>query len=105
VWKDASIKDDKQSKQSNKKGTLTFAKSGPNTRTTQLFVNYQDNKRLDEQGFPPIGRVTAGMDVIEAINQEYGQQPEQAMIQHSGNSYLRDIFPRLDYIKSVTLVQ
>ena len=105
AWKDASIKDDKKSRQSNKKGTLTFAKSGPNTRTTQLFINYKDNKGLDEMGFPPIGRVTQGMEAVEAINQEYGEKPDQAMIEHSGNSYLRDIFRRLDYIKSATLVQ
>ncbi len=105
VWKNASIKDDKKSKHSNQKGTLTFAKNGPDTRTTQLFFNYKDNPRLDDMGFPPIGKVTEGIKVVEAINQEYGEKPEQAMIEHSGNSYLRDIFGRLDYIKSATLVK
>jgi peptidyl-prolyl cis-trans isomerase A (cyclophilin A) len=105
VWKNASIKDDKKSKHSNKKGTLTFAKGGPDSRTTQLFINYKDNARLDEMGFPPIGQVIEGMDAVEAINQEYREKPEQAMIEHSGNSYLRDIFTRLDYIKSATLVK
>jgi peptidyl-prolyl cis-trans isomerase A (cyclophilin A) len=105
VWKNASIKDDKKSKHSNDKGTLTFAKNGPDTRTTQLFINYKDNPRLDEMGFPPIGKVTDGMDVVESINQEYREKPEQAMLEHSGNSYLRDIFTRLDYIKSATLVK
>jgi peptidyl-prolyl cis-trans isomerase A (cyclophilin A) len=105
VWKDASIKDDKKSKQSNKKGTLTYAKSGPDTRTTQLFISYKDNKRLDDMGFAPFGRVTEGMDVVRSINEEYGERPDQGMIQALGNSYLRDAFPGLDYIKSVTLMQ
>jgi peptidyl-prolyl cis-trans isomerase A (cyclophilin A) len=105
VWKDASIKDDKKSKQSNKQGTLTFATSGPDTRTTQLFINYKDNTRLDEMGFTPFGKVTQGMEVVEAINQEYAERPDQGMIEASGNNYLRDIFPRLDYIKSVTILQ
>jgi len=105
AWKQASIKDDKKGKHSNKKGTLTFAKSGPDTRTTQVFINYKDNSRLDEMGFPPIGKVIEGMEVVEAINQEYREKPEQAMIEHSGNSYLRDIFTRLDYIKSATLMK
>jgi peptidyl-prolyl cis-trans isomerase A (cyclophilin A) len=105
VWKGASIQDDKKSKQSNKKGTLTFATSGPNTRTTQMFINYKDNPGLDKRGFPPIGRVTEGMEVVDALNQEYGEKPEQGMLEHSGNSYLRDIFPRLDYIKSATLLR
>jgi peptidyl-prolyl cis-trans isomerase A (cyclophilin A) len=105
IWKGASIKDDKKSKQSNKKGTLTFAKSGPNTRTTQLFISYKDNARLDGEGFSPFGIVIQGMEVVEAINKEYGDQPDQDMIEASGNRYLRDIFRRLDFIKSVTLIQ
>jgi peptidyl-prolyl cis-trans isomerase A (cyclophilin A) len=105
AWKEASIKDDKKSKQSNKKGTLTFAKSGPDTRTTQLFINYRDNARLDADGFTPFGIVIQGMEVVEAINKEYEQQPDQEMIFAQGNSYLHDIFRRLDYIKSVTFIE
>ncbi len=105
AWKSATIKDDKKTKQSNLKGTVTFAKSGPDTRTTQLFVNFKDNAKLDSMGFPPVGKVIDGMQVVEAINKEYAEQPDQAMIQASGNSYLRDIFPRLDYVKSAEVVK
>jgi peptidyl-prolyl cis-trans isomerase A (cyclophilin A) len=105
AWKAAPIKDDPKSKQSNDKGTLTFAKGGPDSRTTQLFVNFKDNPRLDDMGFPPIGKVVEGMDVVEKINQEYGEQPNQQRIQSEGNEYLKDIFRRLDYIKSAKLVE
>ena len=105
VWKNATIKDDKKTKQSNLKGTVTFAKSGPDTRTTQLFVNFKDNTKLDKMGFPPIGKVVQGLDVVDAINKEYAEQPDQSMIQASGNSYLRDIFPRLDYVRSAEIIK
>ena len=104
VWREARIKDDRKSKQSNDKGTVTFAKGGPDSRTTQLFINYKDNPRLDQMGFPPIGKVIQGMDVVHAINKEYGEQPDQQRIQTEGNEYLRDIFRRLDYVKSAALV-
>ena len=83
---------------------MTFAKGGPDTRTTQLFINYKDNPRLDSMGFPPIGKVVEGMDVVESINKEYEEQPEQERIRKEGNTYLRDIFRRLDYVKSASLV-
>jgi peptidyl-prolyl cis-trans isomerase A (cyclophilin A) len=105
AWKAATLQDDKMGKQSNEKGTLTYAKAGPNTRTTQLFINYKDNARLDQMGFPPFGKVIQGMDVVDAINKEYGEQPDQSMIQADGNSYLRNSFPRLDYVKSATLIK
>ncbi len=105
AWKSAPIKDDKKTKQSNLMGTVTFAKSGPDTRTTQVFVNFKDNTQLDKMGFSPIGKVIQGMEVVSAINKEYGEQPDQAMIQASGNSYLRDIFPRLDYVKSAEIIK
>jgi peptidyl-prolyl cis-trans isomerase A (cyclophilin A) len=105
AWKPANIQDDKQGKQSNEKGTVTFAKAGPNTRTTQLFINFKDNANLDAMGFPPIGKVIQGMEVVEAINKEYTEQPDQGMIQTQGNKYLRDTFPRLDYIKSATITK
>jgi len=105
VWRQAQIKDDPQTKQSNTKGTLTFAKAGPDTRTTQLFVNFKDNDRLDKMGFPPVGKVVEGMSVIEAINKEYGESPNQGLIQTQGNAYLKSAFPKLDYIKSATIVK
>lgn len=105
VWRQAQIKDDPQTKQSNTKGTLTFAKAGPDTRTTQLFINFKDNDRLDKMGFPPIGKVVEGMSVVEAINKEYGESPNQGLIQTQGNSYLKSAFPKLDYVKSATIVK
>jgi peptidyl-prolyl cis-trans isomerase A (cyclophilin A) len=105
AWETATIQDDQQGKQSNEKSTLTFAMAGPNTRTTQVFINYQDNARLDKMGFPPFGKVIQGMDVVDAINQEYGEQPDQGSIQSEGNAYLRSSFPRLDYVKSATITK
>jgi peptidyl-prolyl cis-trans isomerase A (cyclophilin A) len=105
AWKAAMLQDDKMGKQSNEKGTLTYAKAGPNTRTTQLFINFKDNPRLDQMGFPPFGKVIQGMNVVEAINKEYGEQPDQGMIQADGNNYLRGSFPRLDYVKSAEVVK
>lgn len=104
AWRAANIEDDPKSKQSNTKGTLTYAKGGPNSRTTQLFVNYKDNPRLDGMGFPPFGKVVQGMEVIEGINKEYGEQPQQPTLQEEGNAYLQRDFPRLDYIKSAALL-
>jgi peptidyl-prolyl cis-trans isomerase A (cyclophilin A) len=105
AWRQAKIKDDPQSKQSNEKGTLTFATSGPDSRTTQMFINFGDNKSLDTRGFPPFGKVIQGMDVIDAINKEYGEQPQQGIVQSEGNAYLKRVFPRLDYIQSATLTK
>jgi peptidyl-prolyl cis-trans isomerase A (cyclophilin A) len=105
AWKGAPIKDDKKGKQSNDRGTITYAKGGPDSRTTQLFINYKDNPRLDDMGFPPFGKVVQGMDVVDSINKEYGEQPDQQMIQATGNSYLENAFPRLDYVKSAALIK
>ena len=92
-------------KQSNAKGTITFATSGPNSRTTQVFVNFKDNGFLDGQGFAPFGKVTEGMEVVNAINAEYGESPNQGLIQASGNSYLDGQFPKLDKIKSAKVLE
>jgi peptidyl-prolyl cis-trans isomerase A (cyclophilin A) len=105
AWKGASIKDDPKGTQLNEKGTLTFAKGGPDSRTTQLFINFKDNKSLDSMGFPPFGKVVSGMEVVDAINKEYGEMPQQGSIQSDGNAYLKRQFPRLDYVKSATLVK
>ncbi len=103
-WRTARIEDDPVTK-SNLRGTITFATAGPNSRTTQVFINYSDNTNLDGQGFAPFGRVVQGMDVVDRINAEYGQSPNQAMIQQQGNAYLEAQFPRLDYIIRATVVQ
>ncbi len=108
-WRGAPIPDDPV-KGSNTRGALTFAMAGPNTRTTQFFINFADNTRLDRMGFAPIGKVIEGMDVVDKINAEYGEGaprgrgPDQSRIQTEGNAYLKKDFPNLDYIKSVTLV-
>ena len=108
-WREATIPDDPV-KGSNTRGTITFATAGPNTRTTQLFINYGDNSRLDGDGFAPFGKVSAGMDVVDKINGEYGEGapggrgPDQGRIQMEGNAYLKKDFPNLDYIKSATIV-
>lgn len=98
-------------KQSNKRGMLTFATAGPNTRSNQFFINYADNASLDVQGFSPIGRVIDGMKVVDAMYGGYGEGapngagPSQDSITQKGNEYLQRAFPKLDYIKSATIVK
>ena len=106
-WLDSSIQDDSVVA-SNKKGTLTFAKSGaPNSRSTQLFINLADNERLDSMGFSAFGKVTKGMDVVEKLNGEYGETITalQGEIASGGNAYLEKNFPKLDYIKTATILK
>ena len=102
-WRDATIADDPVT-QSNARGTLTFATAGPNTRTSQLFINYGDNRRLDGMGFAPMGVVIEGMDVVDRIYAGYGESPDQGLIESQGNAYLAAQFPRLDSIARATIV-
>ncbi|HBC62815.1 MAG TPA: peptidylprolyl isomerase [Planctomycetaceae bacterium] len=102
-WKDREIKDDKVT-QSNREGMITFASRGPNTRTCQLFINLADNERLDDLGFAPFGKVVEGLDAVKKITSEYGQRPQQPLIQEEGNAYLKKEFPKMDYIKKATVV-
>ncbi|MGA7919328.1 MAG: peptidylprolyl isomerase [Candidatus Acidiferrales bacterium] len=102
VWDTAKIKDDGVT-QSNKEGYLTFATAGPNTRTTQLFINLADNARLDSMGFSAFGQVTSGMDVVQKIYSGYGEQPDQALITSEGKAYLDKNFPKLDHIISAAI--
>jgi cyclophilin family peptidyl-prolyl cis-trans isomerase len=89
---------------SNSRGTISFATSGPNTRSTQLFINLGNNARLDGMGFSPFGRVVAGMELVDAINSEYGESPSQGEISQHGNEYLKKNFPNLSYIRLARLV-
>jgi len=103
VWHSANIKDDPVT-QSNRPGTITFATAGPNTRTTQLFINFGNNGPLDRQGFSPFGRVTSGMDVVQSLYAGYGEQPDQGSITALGKAYLDKNFPKIDSIKSAKIV-
>ena len=99
AWQHATIKDDPV-KTSNTPGTITYADAGPDTRTTQVFVNYGNNASLDAQGFTPFGRVTSGMTVVSKLYSGYGDQPTgmQGQISTQGNAFLRKQFPKLDHI-------
>jgi len=106
AWEKATIKDDPRN-QSNKLGTLVFATAGPNTRTTQLFINLKDNgSNLDSQGFTPFGQVDgAGMKVVEMLYDQYGETAgmDQENITKGGEKYIATKWPKLDTIKSATL--
>jgi peptidyl-prolyl cis-trans isomerase A (cyclophilin A) len=102
-WTGSEIVDDPV-KHSNELGTITFAKTGaPDSRTTQLFLNINDNAALDAQGFAPFGSVVSGMNVVEEIYEGYREAPNQTRIEREGNSYLQQEFPKLDYIKTATI--
>src|ERR1700733_6836948 len=103
AWKNANIKDDPVT-QSNKPGTLTFATAGPNTRTTQLFINLGNNGPLDGQGFAPFGQVTSGMDVVQKLYSGSGERPDQGAITSEGKPYLDKNFPNIDRIESATII-
>jgi cyclophilin family peptidyl-prolyl cis-trans isomerase len=109
LWREARIKDDPV-KVSNKRTFVTFATAGPNTRTTQIFINYGDNSNLDGQGFSPFGQVVSGMKVVDSLYGGYGEGapggrgPNQARVQTEGNAYLASAFPNLDYVKKATIV-
>ena len=104
IWANSNIQDDPV-KESNKRGMVTFAQtSARNSRSTQLFINYGDNSRLDADRFAPFGEVTKGMDVVDKINSEYQERPDQGAITNQGKAYLDKNFPRLDRITSATIV-
>lgn len=110
-WRAARIDDDPV-KQSNTRAKITFATAGPNSRTTQVFINYvDDNSKLDPMGFAPFGEVVEGMEVVDALHKGYGEGaprgrgPDQGRIQARGNAYLDKDFPELDGIKKATILE
>jgi len=108
AWANARIPDEPV-KQSNVRSNVSFAKGGPNSRSTQVFINYRDNGKagsmLDAQGFSPFGQVISGMDVVDKLYGEYGEnaQRQSPRISAEGNSFLAKQFPKLDYIKKATI--
>ena len=110
AWRQARIPDDPVA-QSNKRGMVTYAMAGPDTRTTQLFINFRDNAGLDGQGFSPFGRVVEGLSVVDSLYSGYGEGapsgvgPEQGRAQGEGNDYLKSRFPKLDFVKTARLVK
>ena len=109
VWRDLRIPDDPV-RRTNIRGMVSFATAGPGTRTTQVFINFGNNDRLDGMGFAPFGQVVEGMDVIDRLYAGYGEGaprgrgPDQGRIQAEGNAYLERAFPRMDYVKRATIV-
>jgi peptidyl-prolyl cis-trans isomerase A (cyclophilin A) len=109
VWENATIKDD-PIVQSNHRGFVSFATAGPNTRTTQVFINYGNNEALDKSGFSAFAVVTDGMEVVDKLYNGYGEGapdghgPNQGLIGSRGRAYLEKNFPKLDSIRSATLV-
>jgi cyclophilin family peptidyl-prolyl cis-trans isomerase len=97
--------DDDPVARTNSIGTVAFATAGPNTRTTQIFINMRSNQMLDDQGFAPFARVTEGMDVVGKFFAAYGERPDQDLIKNRGNAYLTAEFPSLDYIRKATIVK
>jgi peptidyl-prolyl cis-trans isomerase A (cyclophilin A) len=104
VWSNQNITDDPV-KESNKRGFVTFAKTSmPNTRSTQLFINYGDNSRLDSDGFAPIGEVIEGMEVADKFYSGYGGNPDQGALQQMGIIYVQKNMPKVDLIKTARIV-
>ena len=104
AWGPATNLQDDPVTQSNKRGYITFATAGPNTRTTQVFINFRDNAGLDKQGFAPFGQVISGMDVVDKLHSSYGEKPNAGNAYlMQGNAYITKSFPNLDYIKSAKI--
>lgn len=111
AWKHATIPDDPV-KQSNTRGTLAYAMTGPDTRSTQIYINLADNSRLDAEGFAPFARVISGMEAVDRLYSGYGENAgggmrggKQGPIEAEGNAYLEREFPKLDWIKRARIVR
>lgn len=103
-WESQRLQDDPV-KQTNAPGTITFATAGPNTRTTQLFINYGNNKNLDGMGFSPFGKVVEGMESVNAISSKYGERPQQGLVTSQGDEYISKFFPDITKIKNVIFLK
>jgi peptidyl-prolyl cis-trans isomerase A (cyclophilin A) len=109
-WTDANIPDDPVT-QHNTRGMISFATSGADTRSTQVFINYSDNSRLDATGFSPFAVVSSGMEIVDQFYADYGEGPpdgtgpDQERIEKEGNAYLDSAFPKLDYIKTAKILE
>ena len=111
AWRKLGIEDEPV-KMSNQRGTISFARGGPKTRTTQVFINLRDNSPLDTyraagiSGYPPFAKIVSGMDVVDSFNGAYRDAPSmrQDSINAMGRAYLDRKFPGLDYIKTVRLI-
>lgn len=107
-WSDSTIADDPVTR-SNVRGAVSFASAGPNTRTTQLFINTAANDRLDPMGFAPVGEVVRGMEAVDSLYADYGEGapmgpgPDQSLIARDGNAYLDRQFPRLDAVRTARI--
>ena len=108
AWDSATIKDDAVHER-NRRGTVSFATAGPNSRTTQFFINLRDNRGFDRIGSAPFGQVTSGLDTVDALYSGYGdgpprgRGPDQSQIRAQGNAYLTKDFPKLDYVRRATI--
>ncbi len=103
AWRNTEIEDDPV-KHGNTRGSVSFASRGPNTRTTQLFINLRDNTAYDRLGFAPFAEVVTGMDVVDTLYSGYEERPEQGLIDEQGNAYLTREFPNLDYVKTAAVI-
>jgi peptidyl-prolyl cis-trans isomerase A (cyclophilin A) len=104
AWSSQPIQDDPV-RHSNRRGTVVFASAGPNTRTTQVFINLADNLRLDALGFSPIGEVVEGSGIVDSLYGQYGERPSQDSIRLQGDAYLARAYPKLDRIRTATIVR
>ncbi|MDX1983056.1 MAG: peptidylprolyl isomerase [Bryobacteraceae bacterium] len=109
LWRELRFPDEPV-RQSNRKGWVSFAQLGPNTRNVQAFINLRDNRDLDKQGFPPFAQVVEGMDAVERLYSSYGELqpkgggPDGVKAELQGNAYLETQYPRLDYIIKASVV-
>lgn len=111
IWQHNSFKDDPV-KEKNLRGTIAYAMTGPDARTTQLYINLKDNPQQDEQGFAPIGKVIEGLTVVDQLYSEYAETSgggmrggKQGRLFEEGNAYLDREFPKLDRLIKAEIIK